>query len=86
MILKPKARSATTITPLVDFVPLKTFSDWVWLPGLSWSPDGQFLAAVVHGPPQAGEPAEESQVFDLWLLGLDNGISAKVSQQVGIMG
>ncbi|MBI1881885.1 MAG: G5 domain-containing protein, partial [Chloroflexi bacterium] len=30
-----------TIAPLVDFAPLKTFSDWVWVPGLSWSPDGQ---------------------------------------------
>lgn len=82
--LKTEKPVSYTITPLVDFVPLKTFSDWVWLPGLSWSPDGQFLAAVVHGPPQAGEPAEESQIFDLWLLGLDNGISAKVSQQVGM--
>ncbi|MCL4296386.1 MAG: G5 domain-containing protein [Anaerolineae bacterium] len=82
--LKTESPVSYTITPLVDFVPLKTFSDWVWLPGLSWSPDGQFLAAVVHGPPQAGEPAEESQVFDLWLFGLDNDISAKVSQQVGM--
>lgn len=82
--LKTEKPVSYTITPLVDFVPLKTFSDWVWVPGLSWSPDGQFLAAVVHGPPLAGEPAEESQVFDLWLIGLDNGISAKVSQQVGM--
>lgn len=82
--LKTEKPVSYTITPLVDFAPLKTFSEWVWVPGLSWSPDGQFLAAVVHGSPLAAEPAEESQAFDLWLLGLDNGISAKVSQQVGM--
>ncbi len=73
-----------TITPLVDFIPLKTFSEWVWVPGLSWSPDHQFIAATVHGPPLAAEPAEESQVFDLWLIGVNNGIIAKVAEQVGM--
>jgi Tol biopolymer transport system component len=75
---------SATVTPLVDFTPLKTFSEWVWAPGLSWSPDGQFIAATVHGPPLAAEPAEESQVFDLWLIGVNNGISAKVAEQVGM--
>lgn len=73
-----------TLTPLVDFTPLKTFSDWVWVPGLSWSPDGNFIAAVVHGPPLAGEPAEESQMFDLWLFSADGKILAKVAEQVGM--
>jgi Tol biopolymer transport system component len=73
-----------TITPLLDFTPFNTFSEWVWVPGISWSPDGQFLAATVHGPPLAAEPAEESQVFDLWLIGVDTGVSAKVSEQVGM--
>jgi hypothetical protein len=73
-----------TITPLVDFSPLKTFSEWVWVPGLSWSPDGQFLAATVHGPSLAAEPAEESQVFDVWLIGVDNGLLARAGQQAGM--
>jgi hypothetical protein len=73
-----------TLTPLVDFTPLKTFSEWVWTPGLSWSPDGKFIAATIHGPPLASEPAEESQVFDLWLLSVDGKISAKVAEQVGM--
>jgi Tol biopolymer transport system component len=75
--------SATT-TALVDFTPLKTFSEWVWVPGVSWSPDGKFLAAVVHGPPVASEPADESQVFDLWLFSADGELSAKVASQVGM--
>jgi dipeptidyl aminopeptidase/acylaminoacyl peptidase len=73
-----------TLTPLVDFTPLKTFSEWVWTPGLSWSPDGKFIAATTHGPPLASEPAEESQVFDLWLLSVDGKISVKVAEQVGM--
>lgn len=72
------------ITPLFDFSPFDTFSDWVWVPGISWSPDGQFIAAAVHGPPIASESAEESQVFDLWLLSIDGAISAKIAERVGM--
>jgi len=75
---------SSTISPLLDFAPLKTFSEWVWVPGLSWSPDGKFLAATVHGPPLATEPPDESQLFDLWLISTDNAISAKVASQVGM--
>lgn len=71
-------------TPLVDFPPLQTFSDWAWVPGLSWSPDGQFVAAAVHGPPLASEPPEESPVFDLWLISTAGTISAKVAGSVGM--
>jgi Tol biopolymer transport system component len=73
-----------TQTPLLDFVPLETFSDWVWVPGLSWSPDSRFIAATVHGPPLASEPPAESQVFDLWLFSIDGTISARVAEQVGM--
>lgn len=73
-----------SFTPLLDFVPLQTFSEWVWVPGLSWSPDGNFIAATVHGPPLAAEPAEESQVFELWLLSIDGRIKVKVADQVGM--
>ena len=73
-----------TVTPLLDFPPLETFSDWVWVPGISWSPDGQFIAATVHGPPVASEPEEESQVFDLWLLSIDGAVSAKIANRVGM--
>jgi hypothetical protein len=72
------------ITPLLDFVPLKTFGEWVWVPGFSWSPDGKFLAATVHGPPLASEPADESQLFDLWLISSDGKLTAKVAEQVGM--
>lgn len=75
---------SATLTSLIDFTPLKTFSEWVWVPGISWSPDGKFIAAIIHGPPAGAESAEESQIFDLWLIGVENGVSAKVIEQVGM--
>ncbi len=73
-----------SVTPLLDVTPLQTFSDWAWVPAVSWSPDSRFIAATVHGEPLAEEPPEESQVFDLWLLSADGKISAKVAGQVGM--
>lgn len=83
-LITASATLSSSLTPLVDFVPLQTFSDWVWVPGLSWSPDGKFIAAAVHGSPLAAEPPEESQVFDLWLFSADGAFSAKVAGQVGM--
>ncbi len=84
--LIPVTTTALTgsVTPLVDFPPLKTFSEWVWVPGISWSPDGKFLALTVHGPPLASEPPEESPLFDLWLIDATGVISAPVARQVGM--
>jgi Tol biopolymer transport system component len=72
------------IKPLVDFVPLETLSEWVWVPQPSWSPDGKFLAAVIHGQPVAGESPEESQQFDLLLFNAEEKFSVKVAGQVGM--
>ncbi len=79
-----------TTTPLINFPPYQTFSEWVWVPTLSWSPDGKFIAASVHGAVLATEPPEESPLFDLWLFSVPQQgtanelISAKVATQVGM--
>jgi hypothetical protein len=73
-----------SVLPLKDFPPLQTFSDWVWVPSLSWSPDSQFIVATIHGAPLATEAAEESQVFDLWVMSTDGAISVKMAEQVGM--
>ena len=82
--LTPTSAISTNFTALTNFTPLQTFSEWVWVPKISWSPDGNFIAAPIHGPPLAAEPAEESQRFDLWLLGVDGQIKAKIAEQVGM--
>ncbi len=53
---------------LTLFAPYETGAPWVWTPRPAWRPDEQWLAAVVHAPPVAGEPPEKSEQFDLWLL------------------
>lgn len=73
-----------SLKPLTDFVPLQTFSEWVWVPQVSWSPDGRFIAATVHGSPLAAESPEESQIFDLWLFSADGSVAAQVAEQVGM--
>jgi resuscitation-promoting factor RpfB len=69
---------------LLDFAPVATFGDWVWIPGIDWSPNGQFIAATGHGLPLASESPEESPVFDLWLLATTGSLQARVAEQVGM--
>ena len=73
-----------TVTPLADFTAYRTYSEWVWVPGLSWSPDGRFIAALVHGPPVADEEPEDSPAFDLWFFAADGSVKARVAEQVGM--
>ena len=48
---------------LHQFVEYDTRSDWVWIPPLSWSPDGTLLAFTRHG----GEETTADE-FDTWIL------------------
>jgi hypothetical protein len=57
-------------TPLIQFPPYRTRGPWAWVPSLAWSPEGDLLLTVVHGPPLAGESPEDSPVFDLYALGV----------------
>lgn len=75
---------SATHTVLRDFAPYNTYSEWVWTPDLSWSPDGRFLAAVVHGEPLANEDAQDSPLFDLWLFATDGSLQARVAERVGM--
>jgi Tol biopolymer transport system component len=82
---------------LADFTAYQTYSEWVWVPSLAWSPDGRFLAAVIHGPPAASEPspetgqsevavgqAQDSPAFDLWFFAADGSVKARIAEQVGM--
>jgi len=55
-------------TPLIDFAPYRTRGPWAWTPAVSWSPEGRFIATVIHGPSPTGEMPEDSPVFDLYVL------------------
>lgn len=54
-----------TLEPLFSIIPLQTRSDWAWVPGMHWSPDGEVLYMVNHTPPPGAVKPEESPDFDL---------------------
>jgi Tol biopolymer transport system component len=68
---------------LVQFPPFDSHSAWVWVPGISWSPDSQLIATVVHGHTGAGAP-EESPLFDLWVLSADGSLVVPMARDVGM--
>ncbi|MFQ6001103.1 MAG: hypothetical protein ACE5LG_05495, partial [Anaerolineae bacterium] len=62
---------------LLSFTPYYTYAEWVWVPTLSWSPDSLFLATTIHA-------ISDEETFDLWVLGVDGKVKARLVPQVGI--
>ena len=58
------------IFPLLRFSPYRTRGPWAWVPPIAWSPEGEFLATLAHGPSPTGELPEDSPVFDLYVVGV----------------
>ncbi|NPA31638.1 MAG: DUF348 domain-containing protein [Chloroflexi bacterium] len=54
-----------TLEMWLPFTPYQTRSDWAWVPGVAWSPDGQVLFAVTHGPPGETNGDEAAPQFHL---------------------
>jgi hypothetical protein len=73
-----------TPTVLLEITPLQTRSDWAWVPGLSWGPDGQVIYSVDHAPPTGGESPEESTNFDLVAIPLIVGNPQRLVRDVGM--
>jgi hypothetical protein len=65
------------ITELVDIIPYTTYSDWAWIPGVSWSQDGNALYFVSHATEPGISAPEISPIFDLqaYLFTLNTTIS-----------
>lgn len=72
------------LTALADYAVFKRATSWIWLSSLSWSHDSQLLASVVHGLPQADEPAETSPIFDVMVTSADGRFAAKVEAAAGM--
>ena len=66
---------------LQRFTAYETRADWVWLPSLSWSPDGRYLAFTQHASPTSG-----LSEFDLWVVDVQGGVSGRLVPQAGIWG
>src|SRR5262249_5199755 len=61
-----------------------TRGDWVWIPQLAWSPDGHFVAATIHAPPNGAERGEDATGFDLMLLSRDGKFSLPIARNTGM--
>jgi Tol biopolymer transport system component len=71
-------------TELRRFPPFRTYSQWVWVPELSWSPDNRFLTSVIHGPSSTGEAPEDSPVFDVWIFDIERPLAVKQANEAGM--
>jgi Tol biopolymer transport system component len=58
--------------PIFEYESVAVLTDWSWRTSVSWSLDGNILAATVHGPPAGSESAERSVVFNV-AVGAING-------------
>jgi hypothetical protein len=70
-------------TQIARFPAFRTFSSWAWHPAVSWSPEGTYVATVVHGG-EGDEKPEESPVFSLAVLEAEGTFSATLSLEVGM--
>lgn len=65
--------------PLFLFTEYNTHSDWVWVPALSWSPDGRYLTFSNHpgtNPDATG--------FDLWIMDVERETAAALRSDTGM--
>ncbi len=73
-----------TLASILEITPLQTGSDWAWVPGLSWSPDGKVLYTVDHEAPPGLASPEESPHFDLVAIPFTGGAPVHVVSEVGM--
>lgn len=64
---------------LHSFTEYNTRADWVWVPSLSWSPDGRYLAFNRH----AGDDPDDAD-FDNWVVAVEDGLARPFAEQSGI--
>jgi hypothetical protein len=78
IILEPDKNEDQRIQ-LQEFTEFNTLSDWVWVPTLTWSPDGRFLATTLHN---SDDPDET--VFDSWVIDTETGVNGRFIQNAGM--
>jgi hypothetical protein len=68
---------------LLSILPYQTGGDWAWVPGISWSPDGQVVYTVNKaGPDDRSESG--NQEFDLIGLSIGGGSPITLVDNVGM--
>ena len=64
---------------LQEFTEFNTLADWVWVPTLTWSPDGRFLAYTTHNSDNPDETA-----FDSWVIDTVTGVNGRFIEDAGM--
>ncbi len=64
---------------LQQFTEYNTRSDWVWVPTLTWSPDGRFLAFTNH---DSSDP--EKLAFSSWAVDVETGVNGRFVPDSGM--
>lgn len=91
-VLGPPASTTQGKTPppdkyerrtLLTFAPRNAY-DYVWVPGLSWSPDSAFIATTTHGDPLGSEAPEDSPVYNVTAAPAQGGYSVDLVKQAGM--
>jgi hypothetical protein len=89
-ILKPPADEGDATRPnsyesetLITFTPRNAF-DFVWVPRLSWSPDGKMLLTTTHGDPVGSEFPEDSPVFNVAAASRTDGYNVTLVERAGM--
>lgn len=73
------ARGEAQRTLLHTFTEFDPPGDWVWVPTLTWSPDGRFLAFTRH---EGDNPAEA--IFANWTIDTTTGLAAPFVADAGM--
>lgn len=71
-------------TSLSTLIPYQTGSEWAWIPGLSWSPDGEFLYSVDHVSEQGESNNESSPLFSVSVIPVNRGNPFRIVQKSGM--
>ena len=64
---------------LYTFTEYNTRSDWVWVPTLTWGPEGRYLAFSSHGG-----ATEEAMEFDIHVADVETGVVLPFVTQAGM--
>jgi resuscitation-promoting factor RpfB len=73
-----------TITKTLDILPLQTFGDWAWVPGIAWGPDGNVMYATEHGAAPGTGAGGDSPDFDLTAGLFNSGPFLRLVSQTGM--
>lgn len=68
----------------IELPEYNTYSDWVWTPSLSWSPDSRFIVCTVHKPAGQSIADEDSPIFDVEVIAVDRSVHARLVRDAGM--